>query len=1564
MKNIKNKNIKIIRFLPKLFQIFLLFYQIKSEITECSRENPILISNECRLVYCNKTQFDLNICQIKSSIIKTQWLNNIIVFGNITYRYINVASYSNGDLLFETTCIPGTKKRMFYGLKQNGRPLFQNEETPYYSVEVEGERFTQGKYEAESIVVKHMNLQKEFFLSVSKMNCYAEAFSFENNIILTKPSSTFTNNIFIVSSRNSFCALSIKEDPANNYYLFGFLGRTFDDNINVTKVYFQKHIFKNNDFERDVTLVNITEQPDGYGNGISCFQTTNLELIICFYTTENSEDNKIYLNLIKFDNNLENPLISNFESNVEDKDNFIKCIHLEGEVGIFAYYKSYIDILYPVFLFKIFVQASNSFENYLPNEFSSIVLKKYQFNNNIFLNDLIKINKNKIVFTSTLLNRETLFIILFNIFGNKNVKIRYYSIKIFSLYNYKIFKDLRIHIYNNFIAFASSYCPNEKCDEDNDEHYSALMLLSYPNSKDVELYLDQYLFDHNNITINDFEIDLKEQFNIDNNIFGYILSNIWIKEIINNSGEYKLYSSKNEEIREIYVLEDNEKLKIKYIGNSNIYPNFNCIIKFYFNVTEPELNIYDTYPEDKEGEFDVGFFEFGQYTGRLTYYNLILNKQLTSSYCTTNCDLCLIEQNNVCITCKNNFSIFKDNDRYTKICHNEIKTESTQIATSEIISSYINQKTTDKITVLSTKYYISPTTEMITEKMTIFTTPTTEMVTEKMTVYTTPTTEIVTEKITLLTTPKTEMVTEKIPIVSTQINKTPSVSTTQINITATTEIATEKLTTQLNMDSTTEIIKGESSIPIMVKTDINSENENYCEIEEIIKNKCIDKYVTEKQIKELYERVREYFINKNYTGNNTIIQTQNILFQISKLKDQLNSENPNISSVDLGDCEAILKNKYDIDDDESLLIFKTDIKSPDLTQTYVQYEIYDSIKLTLLDLFYCKDTNITINSPVKLDNFTKSLYDNLNNSGYNLFDKNDNFYNDICSAFTTDNGTDILLEDRKQIIYDNNGNKVLCQKGCELKNYNSKLQKAECNCSPQIKETKVELSLSIGNFNTTKLTDSFIKEFKNSNFLVLQCYKLAFDFTNIWKNIGRIIMTIIVFISLLFLIGFFFFDFKNITKYISSLFNDIIRYLKYSNNSISYNVNNSQIYKYKRKKKRKKAKTKTIKQNLNHSKIIKGFKPKKNIFKRKSSKQIALINKINNIDSNDTKKNKDNEDNKDNIDSKIQAPSKKRVFKNKSKVNSSKSINNNSNITFKTLLNDNTFKKKKRKFILKKTNIININNIQIKNVKNKIKLKKKTFNSKIKSNNIVNQHINDINFENNYIYKNLNDYELNNLDYEIALILDKRSFFQYYWSLLKKKQLLFFTFCPAKDYNLLTIKLCLFLLSFSLYFTINGFFFSDETMHKVYEDNGNYNIIYQLPQIFYSSIVPAIINMIIKHLALSEKSILEIKEKQDIKDIMDFAKNIKNILLFRFIIFFLLFFILSFFFWYFITCFCAVYINTQIILFKDTFISFGLSMSYPFLLYFIPGIFRIPSLRAIKKDKECFYKVGYIIALL
>ena len=43
-------------------------------------------------------------------------------------------------------------------------------------------------------------------------------------------------------------------------------------------------------------------------------------------------------------------------------------------------------------------------------------------------------------------------------------------------------------------------------------------------------------------------------------------------------------------------------------------------------------------------------------------------------------------------------------------------------------------------------------------------------------------------------------------------------------------------------------------------------------------------------------------------------------------------------------------------------------------------------------------------------------------------------------------------------------------------------------------------------------------------------------------------------------------------------------------------------------------------------------------------------------------------------------------------------------------------------------------------------------------------------------------------------------------------------------------------------------------MHKIYGDEGSYDFIYQIPQIFYSSIISSAVNALIKTLSLSEKT--------------------------------------------------------------------------------------------------------------
>ena len=700
-------------------------------------------------------------------------------------------------------------------------------------------------------------------------------------------------------------------------------------------------------------------------------------------------------------------------------------------------------------------------------------------------------------------------------------------------------------------------------------------------------------------------------------------------------------------------------------------------------------------------------------------------------------------------------------------------------------------------------------------------------------------------------------------------------------------------------------------------------------IEEAILNGEYKGKLTSEQIDKIHNKLR----SKIAPDVNEVIETANVIFQLSTLEEQMFSNNSYISSIDLGECEQRIKEQEGLSNEDKLIILKTDIKSSDLSFTYVKYEIYNPRTLKLISFDVCKDITIRINVPVSLDENIESIFDSLSNSGYNLFDLYDSFYDDICSTYTTENGTDLTLADRKHLIYDNNGNVSLCQDGCTFKSYNLTTKKVKCDCSVQIEETITDISKI--KFDKNELVDSFFNTVKNSNFLVLKCYKLAFSLKGQKNNIGSYIMSGITFIFIILSVTYIINGNSKLTAYIKTILRMKLNFNK-SNKKVS-----NEVIKIDDKKNETIKKDKNLKNNnkTNINNKNKKFKHKMRN-KRNSNKNTEKYNKKNKNNSSSKKKEKKNF-----------SPKRKTYVSTNNATSYKKSIEDL--ISFSSKIE----KEKSKKYLLLEEN--KKNNRPNNKRKTRINFKK---NKIIKYNGTSKEKA--IEYLDKYKIEDLNDEEMNNLEYELAIIIDKRTYIQYYFSLLKKKHLILFSFLPSNDYNLVSIKVSLLLLSFSLYFTINGFFFSDETMNKINKDKGVYDIFYQIPQILYSTVISAVINIILKGLSLSEKQVLSIKMEKDYLIAQEKSNNIKICLKIKLIIFFILSFILMLFFWYFISCFCAVYKNTQMILINDTFVSFVLSMLYPFILNILPGIFRIPALRAIKKDKKCNYKISNILALI
>ena len=214
----------------------------------------------------------------------------------------------------------------------------------------------------------------------------------------------------------------------------------------------------------------------------------------------------------------------------------------------------------------------------------------------------------------------------------------------------------------------------------------------------------------------------------------------------------------------------------------------------------------------------------------------------------------------------------------------------------------------------------------------------------------------------------------------------------------------------------------------------------------------------------------------------------------------------------------------------------------------------------------------------------------------------------------------------------------------------------------------------------------------------------------------------------------------------------------------------------------------------------------------------------------------------------------------------------------------------------------------------------------------------------------------------MSLKNDKRTYCQYYISLLKTQHNLISVF-NNNDYNSRIIKINLFLIGFSIEYTINALFYNDDTMHKIYKTKGEFDLETQIPIAFYSTIISNILNYPLNFLALSNAPIINFKQDNSIINIKERTKLLINNLIIKFILYFIISFLFLLFFWYFISIFGVIYRNTQIHLLKDTLISIGLSLFIPFLYYLLPGLFRITALSNTNKKRECLYNFSKFFQL-
>ena len=112
--------------------IFLYPKKIKCELNDCPKNFPIRTSldSSCQNITCTKTQFESKQCIISNSIIKNQWLNNIIIINeSVELSYITATNTPYGDIIIlalPPNSLTNNYNNYFYGIDKNGRGYFSD----------------------------------------------------------------------------------------------------------------------------------------------------------------------------------------------------------------------------------------------------------------------------------------------------------------------------------------------------------------------------------------------------------------------------------------------------------------------------------------------------------------------------------------------------------------------------------------------------------------------------------------------------------------------------------------------------------------------------------------------------------------------------------------------------------------------------------------------------------------------------------------------------------------------------------------------------------------------------------------------------------------------------------------------------------------------------------------------------------------------------------------------------------------------------------------------------------------------------------------------------------------------------------------------------------------------------------------------------------------------------------------------------------------------------------------------------------------------------------------------
>ena len=700
----------------------------------------------------------------------------------------------------------------------------------------------------------------------------------------------------------------------------------------------------------------------------------------------------------------------------------------------------------------------------------------------------------------------------------------------------------------------------------------------------------------------------------------------------------------------------------------------------------------------------------------------------------------------------------------------------------------------------------------------------------------------------------------------------------------------------------------------------------------------------------------------------------------------------NSTYVDLGECVDILREKYNLSSDEviSILQVEIDALNEQVIANQIEYIVFDEEK-NKLDLSFCQDLQISVNYKIK----NSSLIDKdkvkfFSDMDIDIFNHSDPFFNDICYSYSQDK-KDMILKDRVKDIYQNFS---FCEDKCEYKKMNKDLNTVTCSC-----DVKTELNIK------TKMPvfyEIMENSFKDSNFEVVKCFKLAFKFSNKIHNAGFWISIIIFALHIPLYIIYFIFKIKKVKKFVYDEMRkkNYIVEIKFPPKRLQNSNDEDDIYSINDKS--EEGKLKLTNRTRNKVKFDKEYKLKLN--RRKTIKH-----KTNNAMRNTINFNIFNQE-KDNVrkvnkhltksfrksamryssifkkDKKFDQENEEFTFKPKKIVikdekNSSKNYSSNKIlkvrkskklVKFKIYEDENPMHNKydtpKNKIFKDDSSMINI-----------YQLRRSQKNSLISTSQIVKKLLGNEEKEKipgfyNLIHINANNdshnrpldskYILDNYVYETAILYDHRDFWRIYFICILSRENIINTFFFKSPLELQSIRLCLFLFNYSCDFALNAFFYLNENISDRYHYKGEnlffYSIINNLTISLSCAIVSFLLSNLLSYLTNSKDDIVFLfrKEEEKMRKNKKYkvSNSIKSKILIKLKVIFkmlkikIIFFIITetiilLFFSYYMIVFCEIYKETQMSWLADSGMSFLISIPLEFLSSFVMALFYYISIR-------------------